>query len=324
MPTPPPGPECSTPPSAGRAAATALALALLAACGPRPAAAPTMPLPAEGEFSVMTYNLLGYRFEDRDRDGQENDPKPEAERKAVVGLIAKVNPDVLAVEEIGCPVVLEEFRHALQDAGVAYDHIEYLRRGPQEQNLAVLSRFPIVGRQSHTDDRYSIGEAQLPVARGFVDIDIDVGAYYTFRLMVAHLKSKIFHPLGQTEMRRNEARILGRHVRDALKENPELNLLVVGDMNDTYASAALREIIGKDTPLLVDLRPQDAAGAVWTRFDRGLDEYERIDYMLASHAMLPEVVTAKTYAVRDDLTRVASDHRPLVAVFRAHDLPAAP
>jgi len=279
--------------------------------------------PADDEFSVMTYNLLAYTLEDRDQDGQDNDPKPEAERNAVISLIAEVEPDVLAIQEIGSPLVFKEFRYALQDAGLTYEHVEYLRRGTRDKNLAVLSRFPIVSRQSRTDDTYSIGKAEVPVARGFIDVDLQVSDTYTLRLMVAHLKSKVFHALGQTEMRRNEARLLGKHVRNAMKDKPELNLLVVGDMNDTYASAALREIIGKKEKYLVDLRPVDPAGDVWTHFSTQLDAYQRIDYVLASRPILPELVREKTFVVRSPLTHIASDHRPVVAVFKAWDVAVA-
>lgn len=270
----------------------------------------------------MTFNLGAYGFEDRDGDGQRNDFKPQEERDAVVALIAENQPDVLAVQEMGSPAALEEFRHALRARGLSYEHIEYLERGAAEKYLAVFSRFPFASRQSHVDDFYSIGEARVPVERGFLDVDIQVNPTYRFRLMVAHLKSKVFHPLGQTEMRRNEARLLGKHVRNALKNRPRLNLLVVGDLNDTYASAPLREILGDAPRLLFDLRPCDAAGDVWTYYDAASDSYARLDYMLASEGMLAEWVRDKTRIVSGPLTYVASDHRPLIAVFRAQDADA--
>ncbi|HKL21263.1 MAG TPA: hypothetical protein VJ904_05620, partial [Tichowtungia sp.] len=41
-----------------------------------------------------------------------------------------------------------------------------------------------------------------------MDVTIQVTPEYRFRLINAHLKSKVYSPLGQTEMRRNEARLL--------------------------------------------------------------------------------------------------------------------
>ena len=278
---------------------------------------------ADGEFAVMDYNLCQYSLMDRDGDGQKNDPKPSAEREAVIELIAAVRPDILAVQEIGSPSVFEEFRYALRHAGLDYEHTEYLQRGQSEINLAVLSRFPIVSRQPHTEDTYTIGDAEIPVLRGFLDIEIQVTPSYTFRLMNAHLKSKVFHTLGQTEMRRNEARLLNNHIRKILKESPDEKLLVLGDFNDTYRSAPLREITGNKHEYLQDLRPTDRAGNVWTHFSPDIDEYERIDYVLVSQGMKRDVMSGKTRVMDDPRTYEASDHRPLIVVFQDSEAPAA-
>ena len=276
-------------------------------------------MPTENEFSVMTYNLHRYGLEDRDGDGQKDNPKPKDERLAVLAVIAAEMPDVLAVQEIGNEMVLTEFQRDLKEAGVKLDHVEYLHRGRQENNMAVLSRFPIVSRQSHVDDTYSIGDVKLNVGRGFIDVDIQVNAEYTFRLITAHLKAKVYHQLGQTEMRRNEARLLNKHVRKALATRPALNLLVVGDLNDTYQSRAMSEVVGKNKRILFDLRPVDYIGTVWTEFSRITDAYDRIDYILASRYMMPEEVRKKTHAVVHSEMFLASDHRPLVAVFSSRD-----
>jgi len=282
-------------------------------------ASPICAVPSKDEFSVMTYNLYAYGLEDRDGDGQADDPKPRLERDAVLDLIARANPDVLAVEEIGGPAIFEQFRYALKERGLDYSQVEYLQRGQSQKNIAVLSRLTVAARDSHDDMVYSIGEARVPVARGFIDLVIEPCHGYRFRLLVAHLKSKVYHQLGQTEMRRNEARLLGKLVRHYLRDHTELNLLVVGDMNDDPRSAALREIIGKRRRYLIDLRPTDVFGDVWTHFSKGYDHYERIDYMLVSRGMYAEVVAGKTCVVRDRLTYVGSDHRPVLAVFKNHD-----
>jgi len=273
----------------------------------------------ESSFSVMTYNLRQYTLTDRDGDGEQDDPKPEHERRAAVRLIAGARPDVLAVQEMGGASELAQFRDDLRKAGLDYPYTERLQRGRMEVNLAVLSRFPIVSAQHHTNEWYSIGEARLPVARGFLDVEIQAAPQYRFRLLTAHLKSKVYSPLGQTEMRRNEARLLNKVVRDILEAHPGINLLVAGDLNDDYNSAPLREVSGKRGGTMTDLRPADSAGDVWTYFYTANDGYSRFDYFFVSDGMLPEVVREQTRVVRDPLTYEASDHRPVIAVFRAAD-----
>ena len=176
--------------------------------------------------------------------------------------------------------------------------------------------YPIVGRHPVTNETYSIGDTVLPVQRGFQCLDIQVSAAYTFRLVNVHLKSKVFSYTGQTEMRRNEARLLNKNVRRFLSEEPNLNLLVVGDFNDQRSSAALREAMGHE---LADLRPRDQFGDYWTHCWEEDETYARIDYLLVNTNMQREVVEQKTRAVRDPACAGASDHRPLFGVFVARE-----
>ncbi|MBL7017259.1 MAG: endonuclease/exonuclease/phosphatase family protein [Kiritimatiellales bacterium] len=276
-------------------------------------------VPEADSFSVMTYNVRQYALMDRDGGGEADDPKPQEERDAVIQLITAARPDVLALQEMGNELAFSKFKAALRSAGLDYPYAELLQRGQIEINLAVLSRFPIVSVQHRTNDRYSIGPAKVPVARGFLDVDIQVNPTYRFRLINAHLKSKVYSPLGQTEMRRNEARLLNKAVRDILDENPEINLLVAGDMNDDYASAPLREVAGRRGGQLTDLRPVDSAGDAWTCFHAATDSHSRFDYLFVNEGMKPEVIREQTRVVRDPLTYKASDHRPVIGVFRAAD-----
>jgi endonuclease/exonuclease/phosphatase family metal-dependent hydrolase len=288
-----------------------LCAALLGGCGRRTA--------PENTFSVMTYNVRQYALTDRDGDGEWNDPKPENERRAVIGLIAGECPDVLSVQEMGDSAVFGQFRTDLKAAGLDYPYGSLLERGRFGVNLAVLSRFPMISVERRTNEFYSIGEARVAVARGFLDVEFQVNSQYRFRLLAAHLKSKVYSPLGQTEMRRNEARLLNKAVRDILEAHPGINLLVAGDLNDDYNSAPLREVRGRRGGGMTDLRPYDSAGDVWTCFQSATDCFSRFDYVFVSEGMLPDVVREQTHVVRDPLTYEASDHRPVVAVFRATD-----
>lgn len=273
---------------------------------------------AADEFSLMTYNVMRFSYEDRDKDGQKDNFKPEEQITALLEVLKKNHPDVLAVEEMGDVASFTIFTQRVAAVGLDYPHSEYFIMPEASIGLAVLSRFPIVQRHHIANETYTIGHETLPVQRGFLNVDIQVNPEYRFRLLVAHLKSKLYHPLGQTEMRRNEARLLNKNVRRMLKRNPELNLVVVGDMNDTIRSAVLRELIGSP-PSLFDLRPKDAVGDLWTHFWDYQESYERLDYILVSEGMQPEVVAERCLVVRDPLTYVASDHRPVMAWFKAQE-----
>jgi len=276
---------------------------------------------APNEFSVMCYNLHQYTLMDRDNDGIVNEPKPLKERQAVIRMIKMISPDVLAVQEMGGPLFFYEFRAELKAAGLHYPYADLLRRDKREINLAVLSRYPIVKVNHYTNEWYSVGRAKVPVSRGYQEAVIEINEHYRFHLLNAHLKSKVYSPLGQTEMRRNEARLLNKTVRKIMKADPECNLLVVGDMNDNPNSAAIREIKGKSKPILIDARPAEPGGDVWTYYDAESDTYSRIDYLFVNENMLPELQREKCIVVRNRCSYEASDHRPIVGVFRASDEP---
>lgn len=287
------------------------------------ASAPAQPAPkpdaaAADEFTLMSYNLYRFSYEDRDKDGQKDNFKPEDQVRAIIHVISNANPDVLAIQEIGDADSFDILKKRLADAGLTFADSEYFVLPQATVGLGLLSKFPIVARNNITNETYSIGGQELPVQRGYLCVDIQPNARYRFRVIVAHLKSKLFHPLGQTEMRRNEARLLNKHVRRMIDRTRNLNLVVVGDMNDNITSSTMRELIGRP-PYLHDLRPKDFVGDIWTHLWDYQEEYARIDYILVNQNMLPEVVPAKCYLPRDPHAPLASDHRPVIAVFKASD-----
>jgi len=276
-----------------------------------------IPRPAAGEFSVMTFNLNQYTLNDGDEARDSLEPTARPETDALIDIITEAAPDILAVQEMGNPAAWADFKLRLRKAGLAYDYEEYLRASEQDLNMAVLSRYPITAHNSHTDDLYTIGPRQFPLQRGIIEVDIELQPDYRLRLMVAHLKSNLYHAYGQAEMRRNEARLLNKNVRASLKSNPEINLLVVGDMNVTPDTALFRDIVTyQDKPILFDLRPADAAGDAWT-YRESNDSSQRLDYMLVNQGLLPEVLPEKSFAIRSLQLLQATDHRPLVATFTA-------
>lgn len=295
------------------------AWAALTACGPCPATRgsvyPDPPRLDRDEFSVMTFNLYRFGFYDRDDDGQEDDFKPEDQVEALVGILADQQPDVLAVQELGDEASFDILIERLSAAGLDYPHRAYIEGFTPHAKNGLLSRYPIVSTTRWTNLTYTVSETEFGVSRGFLEAEIEVDDDYRFTLFNVHLKSKRYHELGQTEMRRNEARLLTQILTDRLAENPEINLLVAGDLNDTPESAPIRMII--DEGGLTDLRLRDFVGDAWTHEWSFRDAYSRIDYLLCSPGMAAELVEAKSRVVRDPRNRNASDHRAVVAVFRA-------
>ena len=134
-------------------------------------------------------------------------------------------------------------------------------------------------------------------------------------------------------MRLEEGKLLREKVDAILTANPNANLIVVGDFNDTKDAPSTRAVIGRGKNKLVDTRPAERNGdntpsenpnwdprsVAWTHFYGKEDTYSRIDYILLSPGMAREWVKDGTYVLTIPNWGVASDHRPIVATFEAQD-----
>ena len=174
-------------------------------------------------------------------------PKPEREKNTLVRIIKEIHPDILGVAEMGPPDQFEEFQKRLKEAGLEFPFTEYVSGADPDRHLALLSRFEIVERHSEKDLFFDLNGQREPVERGFLDVTIEVNPAFRLRVVGAHLKSKLAVPSGEALLRRNEARLLRQHIDGVLSKDPNVNLLVYGDLNDTKDQPAIQEILGPAT-----------------------------------------------------------------------------
>jgi endonuclease/exonuclease/phosphatase family metal-dependent hydrolase len=288
-------------------------------------------LSARGEnFRVATYNLENYL----DEPTQTRFAKSAEARAKVHQSILALKPDVLAVQEIGNPSALAELQTSLKSEGLDLPHSEHVAGFDTNVHVAILSRFPFSARRPHTNDNFLLGGRRFRVSRGFGEVDVQVNPNYSFTLLTAHLKSKRPMPQAEeAELRLEEAKLLRETVDARFAANPNVNLVVLGDFNDTKDSASTKAVIGRGKHKLVDTRPAEPNGdqaavgrspsvsrkITWTHFYAVDDTYSRIDYILLSPGMARVWVTNETYVLTLADWGVGSDHRPLVATFHADD-----
>lgn len=283
-------------------------------------------------FRVATYNLENYL--DQPTESRTH-PKSAAAKAKIRENIRALNPDVLAIQEIGTTSALMELRDSLKAEGLNFPYWEHVTGFDTNIHVAVLSRFPFSARRPHTNETFLLGGRRFRVSRGFVEVDVSVNAHYSFTLISAHLKSK--RPVGnadEAEQRLEEAKLLRKIIETDLAANPNANLIVLGDLNDTHDSPPVKTIIGRrGKHKLVDTRPAERNGdntpsanpaweprdITWTHFYGVEDTYSRIDYILLSPAMAREWIKSETYVLTLANWGVGSDHRPLVATFESVD-----
>jgi endonuclease/exonuclease/phosphatase family metal-dependent hydrolase len=281
-----------------------------------------------GLFRVATFNLENYLDESM---ASRSAKSPEAKAKVRQSICA-LKPDVLAVQEIGGLAALHQLRAALKADGLDLPHWEHVTGTDTNIQVALLSRFPFTARRPHTNESFLLGGRRFHVNRGFAEVEVQVNSRCSFTLIAAHLKSR--RPVGQADeadLRLEEAKLLREKIDDCFVANPGVNLVVLGDLNDTMNSASLKAIIGRGKHKLVDTRPAErvpdwianASGpagpksVTWTYFFEKEDDYSRIDYILLSPALARQWVTNQTYLLAMPDWGQASDHRPLVAAFES-------
>ena len=285
---------------------------------------------ANGTFLVATYNVENYL----DQPTESRPYVKSAEAKAKIReSIRALNPDVIALEEMGTTNALLELRASLKADGLNFPFWEHVSGADTNIHVAVLSKFPIVARHPHTNEEFLLDGKRFRVSRGFAEVEIRAAPNFTFTLIAGHLKSKLATPnADEAEERLGEAKVLREIIDEHFEANPDAKLVVLGDFNDTKDSDSTKEIIGHGRFKLTDTRPAERNGdnapapppyfeprnVAWTYFYGADDTYSRIDYILLSPAMARDWVKAGTYIPAIPNWGIGSDHRPIVAAFNVN------
>lgn len=270
---------------------------------------------ADDEIVCVSYNLNNYFLTDR--------PKPADSVAAVVDALISLETDILSVSELGGKDALIDLQARLSEKGLDLENAEHIPAADGKgRDLGLLTRYPILERNSQTALSYRIGDDRFLIQRGILDVTLDLPGDYRLRCLGLHLKSKQPVPEGdQNLMRLNEARLVRKYIDDILHTDPETNLLVTGDLNALRNQPAVRTIqgpYGEDTYLKA-IRLKDTDGQTWTHFWDDADVYSRFDFALASKALRREVDPDKSRIHHWADWEKASDHRPLVILLEGVD-----
>jgi endonuclease/exonuclease/phosphatase family metal-dependent hydrolase len=280
-------------------------------------------------FRVATYNVENYL--DQPTESRRFVKSEEAKAK-IRESIRALNPDVIALEEMGTTNALLELRASLKAEGQDFPFWEHVQGADTNIHVAVLSKFPIVARHPHTDETFLLDGRRFHVERGFAEVEIQAATNFSFTLIAAHLKSRRPVPeADEAQERLEEAKVLRGIVEGHFQADPDAKLIVLGDFNDEKNSDSTKEIIGRGKFKLTDTRPAERNGdnapnpiprfeprnVTWTHYYGVEDTYSRIDYILLSPAMARCWLTNETYVLTMPNWGLGSDHRPIVAGFES-------
>ncbi|MGV9366038.1 endonuclease/exonuclease/phosphatase family protein [Amycolatopsis sp. NPDC003731] len=298
-------------------------------------------------ISIGTWNL-----ENLFRPGGDGPKTPAdyaAKIEALRATIAGINPDVLAVQEVGDPEALNELADALGEPWKATVSAHYDQRGIR---VGFLSRHTL----TPVGDDITLPEALAPIqvadppadlshelGRGALTVTVEPAAGVALTLITCHFKSKLLtFPGGQFgtqdegQRARYGAYALYRRTAEAvavrelataaLAAGHDQRVIVLGDLNDEPTAATTQILQGPtgseigtagfnhpdsgDPQRLWNLAPCIPADQRYSRIYRG--RRELIDHIFVSHALLSPLPQVRTVHSDDlpSITDTPTTHRP--------------
>ncbi|MFC1641450.1 endonuclease/exonuclease/phosphatase family protein [Myxococcota bacterium] len=240
-------------------------------------------------------------------------------------IVELMDADVVLLEEVAGRAALD----ALASQAPIRGHYSYrlARVGNDERGfgLALLSKWPPSWVRSHREDRFRLRGDEAGTAyryaRDCLEVHFKLGPH-RLALLGVHFRSQV---ADDPEHRLAEAQHTRDIVDQLLERDPELKLLVLGDLNSTPGSAAWQTLVGISSqsgrgPMLTDatqgLPPSERW--TWEAFGKKPDG-QLLDGMLANPNLASFLVPGSVAILHDDdlpsgLGEV-SDHAPLAATF---------
>ena len=241
--------------------------------------------------------------------------KPSSARIAgAVKYLRKAHADVIVLAGLRSERELAYFRQRL-----GFRFAKIVNAEDPHSHLAMLAKIAPLSFNPITDQKYTIKKGvKIPVRRGFIHAIFDFNGY-KLHVFGAQLKDRMKHPQYlHTNMRRYEARLLKKLVGKVIKKDKKANILVLADLNDTCGKSPVTAIYTRRSGIqkrMFDIRPLDSINVSWTFLDEKRDEYDRIDYALASFGLVPEIVFAKCAILETPNWRSLSSHRAIVVAI---------
>lgn len=263
---------------------------------------------------VATFNVYNYLVMDRQVEGgfRPQFPKPETEKASIRAVIREINPDVLALQEMGPAPFLEELRQDLAREGLRFEHSYLLEAADPERHVAVLSKIPFASVTPHPSIDFKYFDGRERVKRGLLEVAFQSPSG-DWTLFVVHLKSRYTDrpddPLSD-DRRNGEARAVRDRILERFPEPESSRFIMAGDFNDSRDSRALARFLKRGDLQIGHLLPAtDSRGESWTyRFERAAT-YSQVDYLLVSGGLAENVVDGAIHVHDGEHSLEGTDHR---------------
>jgi endonuclease/exonuclease/phosphatase family metal-dependent hydrolase len=134
-------------------------------------------------------------------------------------------PDIILLQEIESLMVLEDLAYSLS-GGYTWSH--FANNYGAALGIGILSRFPFSDSKVHS---ITIDSDTTPRPVLETRIQTDDGAFVIFS---CHWKSKVGGDAATESVRKASARVILRRIRELWENEPELGIIVAGDLNENH------------------------------------------------------------------------------------------
>jgi endonuclease/exonuclease/phosphatase family metal-dependent hydrolase len=212
-------------------------------------------------ISIMTWNVqalfdgteTGSEYDEYRGEGWSGE-KYSGRLNSIAGAVGTMEsaPDIIAVQEIESLQVLNDLSAVLSKYGYAWSH--FALNAGMSLGLGILSRFPLGTVKIHS---ISVDGAAAPRPVLEAAVSVEGGEIVLF---VCHWKSKLGGEEATEAVRRASARIILRRIRELAEQEPDLPVIVLGDLNENYDEFYRRNGAAISALLPDDPRSADLAG----------------------------------------------------------------
>ncbi|MDR2717538.1 MAG: endonuclease/exonuclease/phosphatase family protein [Treponema sp.] len=224
-------------------------------------------------IAIMTWNVQAL-FDGVDEGTEYDDYRestgwtPEKYRgrlNVIAGAIGGMGrkPDIIALQEIESALVTTDLAAALSAQGYGWTHFANIPG--MSLGVGLLSRYPLTGAKSHS---VNIDGDIAP--RPMLEVRINTAAHAagdetgaggsSLALFICHWKSKLGSEDATERTRRASARIILRRLRELMETDPDLPVIIMGDLNENHDEFYRRSGTAISALLPDDLRAAEFTG----------------------------------------------------------------
>ena len=192
--------------------------------------------PAEaGTLTLMTWNVHnlfdgkdnGFEYDEYLQSAGWSTEKYQGRVNAISSAIGRIKPrpDIIMLQEIESLKILEDLALSMS-GGYSWSH--FANNPGAALGLGILSRVPLADTRVHS---ITIGGETTPRPVLEARVQAEEGGFAVF---VCHWKSKLGGDDVTENVRKASARVILRRIRELREKEPELGVIVAGDLNENY------------------------------------------------------------------------------------------